>query len=161
MQWLMALETNEDPISTCRLMNIFRRKGVKIATLAMAARPAGFSIIALVETPETEVEHIFNFLRRTEGVHNITYYRHEPAGNASFIFIDSDEDSTSVTRFLETVPESKLVFASHGKYLLEIPAEKFPRSTSAAFGRPEFLPFARVRTSRSDPRPELAVARVS
>jgi len=161
MRWLMALETNDDPISACRLMNIFRRKGVKIVTLALAARPGGYSMIALVETPEAEVEHIFNYLRRTEGVHHITYYRHEPAGNASFIFIDSDADSSSVTRFLETIPESKLVFASHGKYLLEIPAENYPRSTSAAFGQPEFLPFARVRTSRSAPHPELAVARVS
>ena len=161
MQWLMALETNEDPITTCRLMNVFRRKGVKIATLALAARPGGYSLIALVETPEADVEHIFNYLRRIEGVHNVTYYRHEPAGNASFIFIDSDEDSTGVTRFLDTIPESKLVFASHGKYLLEIPAEKLPRSASAAFGRPEFLPFARVRTSRSVPRPELVVARAS
>ena len=114
MQWLMALETNEDPITTCRLMNVFRRKGVKIATLALAARPGGYSLIALVETPEADVEHIFNYLRRIEGVHNVTYYRHEPAGNASFIFIDSDEDSTGVTRFLDTIPESKLVFASHG-----------------------------------------------
>ncbi len=161
MQWLMALETNEDPITTCRLMNVFRRKGVKITTLALAARAGGYSLITLVETPEADVEHIFNYLRRTEGVHDVTYYRHEPAGKASFVFIDSEADSSSVTRFLKTVPESKLVFASHGKYLLEIPAEKLPRSTSASFGRPEFLPFARVRTSRSVPHPELAVARAS
>ena len=161
MQWLMALETNEDPITTCRLMNIFRRKGVRITTLALAARAGGYSLIALVDTPEADVEHIFNFLRRTEGVHDVTYYRHEPAGKASFVFIDSEADSSNVTRFLETVPESKLVFASHGKYLLEIPAEKLPRSTPAASGRPEFLPFARVRTSRSTPQLEMADVRVS
>ena len=63
MQWLVALDTNIDPITSCRLMNIFRRKGVSIVTLAMAARPEGFSIIAVVETPESLVDHIFNFLR--------------------------------------------------------------------------------------------------
>jgi acetolactate synthase regulatory subunit len=67
MQWLIALDTNGDPITSCRLMNIFRRKGVSIVTLAMAARPEGFSVVALAETPESEVEHVFNFLRRVEG----------------------------------------------------------------------------------------------
>jgi acetolactate synthase regulatory subunit len=149
MQWLMALETSDDPISTCRLMNVFRRKGITIVTLTMAARPAGFSLIALVETPEAEVEHIFNFLRRTEGVYNVTYYRHEPSGDASFVFIDADENSSSVARFLQTFPESKLIFASQGKYLLEIPGDRRPRSSAPGFGEPEFLPFARVKTSVS------------
>jgi len=147
MQWLMALEISDDPICTCRLMNVFRRKGVAVVTLAMAARPAGFSLIALVETPEADVEHIFNFLRRSEGVYNVTYYRHEPAGDASFVFIDADEHSSSVSRFLATFPESKLIFASQGKYLLEIPADRPVRSAVSNSGEQEFLPFARVKTS--------------
>jgi hypothetical protein len=147
MQWLMALEISDDPICTCRLMNVFRRKGVGIVTLAMAARPAGFSLIALVETPEADVEHIFNFLRRSEGVYNVTYYRHEPAGDASFVFIDADEHSSSVSRFLQTFPESKLIFASQGKYLLEIPGDRPVRSAVSDSGAQEFLPFARVKTS--------------
>ena len=155
MQWLLALETNDDPISTCRLMNIFRRKNVKIVTLAVAARPAGLSILALVETPEADVEHIFNFLRRTEGVQHVTYYRHEPAGDASFIFVDSDADSSSLARFLETFPESKLVVAAHGKYLLEIPAEKRPGATAKSLGEPGFLPLAYVRSTRTVSDPEL------
>ena len=161
MRWLVALETNDDPISTCRLVNIFRRKATKIVTLAMAARPAGFSVVALVETPEAEVEHIFNFLRRTEGVRHVTYYRHEPAGDASFVFIDSDVNSSSASRFLQTFPESKLVFASQGKYLLEVPAEKRWRSFAWGSGQPEFLPFARVKTTRSMAQTELAVAPAS
>jgi hypothetical protein len=157
MQWLMALETNGDPITACRLMNIFRRKSVSIVTLTMAARPEGYSLLALVETAETEVEHIFHFLRRTEGVRHITYYRHEPAGDASFVFIDADASTSSVTRFLQSFPESKLVFASHGKYLLEIPAERRPHTLGIS--QPEFLPFARVKTSI--PQPELVTAPAS
>jgi len=159
MQWLMALETNRDPITSCRLMNTFRRKGVSIVTLAMAARPEGYSLIAVVETPESEVEHIFNFLRRTEGILNVTYYRHEPLGDASFVFIDADTESSSIARFLQTFPESKLIFASHGKYLLEIPGDRKASSARLDFGRQEILPFARVKTSA--PQPELVTAQAS
>lgn len=160
MQWLMALEISDDPICTCRLINVFRRKGIRIVTLTMAARPAGFSLIALVETPEAEVEHIFNFLRRTEGVYNVTYYRHEPSGNAAFVFIDADANSSSVSRFLQTFPESKLIFASQGKYLLEIPASGGPvRSALSDSGDQEFLPFARVKSSVA--RSELIGAQAS
>ncbi len=161
MQWLMAIETNDEPISLCRLIGIFRRKGVKIATLAIAARSGGYSLVALVETLESEVEHIFNYLRRTEGVRHVTYYQHEPSGNASFVFIDSDADSPGVARFLARFPESKLVFASHGKYLLEIPAEKRPPPSALGFGRPEFLPFACVKTTRGIRHPEMVGAQVS
>ena len=149
MRWLMALETNNDPITLCRLMNIFRRKGVGVVTLTIASRPEGFSLMAMVETPESEVEHIFNLLRRTEGIHHVTYYRHEPSGDASFVFIDAETDSSSVARFLETVPESKLVFASLGRYLLEVPAHRRPGSATSGFGKSEILPFARVKTSGS------------
>ncbi len=159
MQWLIALDTNSDPITSCRLMNIFRRKGVGIVTLAMAARAEGFSVIALVETPVSEVEHIFNFLRRVEGVQHVTYYRHEPLGDASFVFIDADADSSSIARFLQTFPESKLIFASHGKYLFEIPGDRKTSSASLDFGKQEILPFARVKTSV--PQPELVTAQAS
>jgi hypothetical protein len=83
MQWLLELETEKDPISTCRLMNIFRRKGVNIVTLSLEAGPAEFAMKALVETAESEVAHIFNFLRRTEGVRHVTCYRDEGPANAS------------------------------------------------------------------------------
>ncbi len=156
MQWLVALETDNDPISTCRLMNIFRRKRVRIMTLALAAVPTGLSLMVVVETPEAEVEHIFNFLRRTEGVQHVTCYRHEHSADASYIFINADADSSSPTRILESFPESKLIFASQGKYLLEVPMES--RSAVSCFGEPEFLPFARVKTTRSLSPPELVGA---
>jgi acetolactate synthase regulatory subunit len=159
MQWLIALQTNGDPITSCRLMNIFRRKGVSIVTLVMAARPEGYSVIAVAETPPADVEHIFNFLRRVEGVQHVTYYQHEPLGEASFVFIDADAGSSSLARFLQTFPESKLIFASHGKYLLEIPEDRKSRHASLTGGSAEILPFARVRSSIQ--QPELITAQAS
>jgi len=156
MPWLLTLETDNDMISICRLMNIFRRKSLKITTMAMTARPAGFSLMGVVDSAEADIDYLFNFLRRTEGVQHVTCYRHEPSPNASFVFIDSEDDNTGATRVLEAFPESKLIFASHGKYLLEIPVEK-RRSTASAESRdPAFLPFARVKTTRGVPDPELA-----
>ena len=104
MQWLITLETERDFIAVCRIMNILRRKGLNVATLALAATPAGFSLMAVVDSADAEVDHIFNFLRRTEGVQHVTYYRHEPSQDASFVFIDGDEDHSRVARVLETFP---------------------------------------------------------
>ena len=158
MQWLITLETEQDLIVTCRLMNIFRRKGLKIVTLAMAARPNLFSMMAVLESPEADVEHIFNFLRRTEGVERVTYYRHETSDAAAFIFIDAEADPSRVADILKTFPMSKLIFASHGKYLLEVPAESRGRIAAPVYGVPEILPFACVRTTHNVSRPELVAA---
>jgi acetolactate synthase regulatory subunit len=158
MQWLITLETERDLIVTCRLINMFRRKGLKIVTLAMAARPNGFSMMAVLDSPEAQVDHIFNFLRRMEGVQHVTYYRHETSEDASFIFIDADPDTWGVADILKAFPRSKLIFASQGKYLLEVHAEGRRQTAVPAFGIPEVLPFARARTTRNEPRPELIVA---
>ena len=155
MQWLLTLETENDLIATCRLMNIFRRKELRIVTLAMAARPEGFSLMALVDSPEGDVEHIFNFLRRTEGVQHVTYYRHETSADASFVFVDADEDNARVVRILEAFPGAMLIFASHGKYLLEVPAESRRHPCVQIAGEPGFLPFACVKTTRNVARAEL------
>jgi acetolactate synthase regulatory subunit len=156
MQWLLTLETDDDMISICRLMNIFRRKNLKITTLAMTARPTGFSLMGVVDSVEADIDYLFNFLRRTEGVQHVTCYRHEPFPNASFVFIDSEEDNSGVGRVLAAFPESKLIFASHGKYLLEIPVEKRRNSASVGTRDPAFLPFACVKTTRNAPQSELA-----
>ena len=158
MQWLITLETEQDMIITCRLMNVFRRKGLTIVTLAMATRPNGFSMVAVLESPEADVEHIFNFLRRMEGVQRVTYYRHEPSENAAFIFIDAQADSPRAADILKTFPESKLIFASHGKFLLEVPAESRRRAAQPELGMPDVLPFAVVKSTRSGSYQELAVA---
>ncbi len=147
MKWLISLETNSDPITTCRLMNIFRRKGLKLVTLAMSSKPAGYTLMVLVETPEGEAEHIFNFLRMTPGVEHVDSYRHEPSANASYLFVDGVGDAPSVSRVLETFPGAALLFASHGKYLLEVPSEA--GAAHPNFAQAGFLAFARVRTTRS------------
>ena len=158
MQWLFALETDNDPIPTCRLMNIFRRKGLKIVTLALAAQAAGYSLMALVETRETEVEHLFNFLRRTEGVRHVTYYRHEPSSDCSLVFIDADPNTSSVARILEKFPECRLIFANQGQWLLEVPMESRSRNFVPDLLGAKFLPFARVKTTRRVPSPEMVGA---
>ena len=156
MQWLLTLVTNNDMISICRVMNLFRRKNLGITTLAMTARPLGFSLMGVVDSAEADIDYLFNFLRRTEGVQHVTCYRHESFPNASFVFIDSEEDNSGVTQVLKAFPESKLIFASHGKYLLEIPAEKRWNAVLAGTREAAFLPFACVKTTRSAPHPELA-----
>jgi hypothetical protein len=159
MQWLITLETEPDMIVTCRLMNVFRRKSLKVVTLAMAARPNGFSMMAVVQSAEPDVDHMFNFLRSMEGVEHVTYYRHEISEDASFVFIDAGADNSQVAGILNTFPGSKLIFASHGKYLLQVPAESRWRAAAPAFEGPEILPFACVKTTRIVSRPELTAAR--
>ena len=158
MQWLITLETEQYLIVTCRLMNVFRRKGMEITTLAMAARPDGFSMMAVLDSPESDIDHLFNYLRRIDGVEHVSYYQHQTSADASFVFIDADADTTRVAEVLNTFPRSKLIFASHGKYLLEVPAESRRQPAAPAFGLPEFLPFACVKTTRSVPGPVMAGA---
>ena len=158
MQWLITLETEQDLIVTCRLMNVFRRKGMKITTLAMAARPQGFSMMAVLDSPESDIDHLFNFLRRTEGVERVSYYQHQTSADASFVFLDADADTTRVAEVLNTFPGSRLVFASHGKYLLEVPAESRRRNAAPVLGLPEFHPFACVKSTRPAPSTVMAGA---
>jgi acetolactate synthase regulatory subunit len=149
MQWLITLETEQDLIVTCRLMNVFRRKGLKINTLAMAARPQGFSMMAVLDSPESDIEHLYNYLRRMEGMEHVTYYQHQTSAAASFVFIDADADTSRVAEVLNTFPGSKLIFASHGKYLLEVPIEGRRQAAVPDFGTPAFLPFACVKSTRT------------
>jgi hypothetical protein len=159
MQWLITLDTEQDPIVTCRLMNVFRRKGMKISTLAMVGRPNGFSMMAVLNSPESYVEHLFNFLRGMEGVERVSYYQHQIAADASFVFIDADADTSRVADVLKTFPGSKLIFASHGKYLLEVPAESRWQHAAPAFGLPDFLPFSCVKSTGSASSPVMTGAR--
>ena len=102
--------------------------------------------------PEGDVEHIFNFLRGMEGVEHVSYYRHETSHDAAFVFVDAGAEASQVADILKTFPASKLIFASHGKYLLEVPAESRRHSNAPDFG---VLPFTCVRSTRSAPRAEL------
>jgi acetolactate synthase regulatory subunit len=170
MQWLIMLETEQDLIVTCRLLNVFRRKGLKITTLAMAARPHGFSMMAMLDSSEAQIDHLFNFLRRTEGVERVTYYRHQTSATTPLVFIDAD--SLPGAEVLKTFPGSRLVFASQGKYLLEVPAEGCSGgfTPSAAVGDVkspplgdvksplQLLSLACVKTTRPTPHPVMAGA---
>jgi hypothetical protein len=158
MHWLISLETENDPIPACRLLNIFRRKGVKIGSFNLAASANGFSVMAVVDTPEANVDHIFNFLRRGEGIRHVTYYRHLPSGDASFVFIDSSTDSSVVARFMQSFPESKIVFACNGNYLFEVLREKGGPKFAPGFDEAGFLPFARVKTTHPQVRTEMVGA---
>ncbi len=80
------------------------------------------------------------------------------SADASFVFIDADADTSRVAEVLNTFPGSKLIFASHGKYLLEVPAESRRRPTAPTFGLPEVLPFACVKSARTMPSPVMAGA---
>lgn len=146
MEWLVALEAENNPIVLGRLLNAFRRKGVEIKTLTLGTRTAELSLMALVESPEESVEHMLNFLRVMVGVRDVTCYRHEPSGKASFIFVETD-DHSSVAKILADFPLSKLVFASQGRYLVEVGEKSCKAGDRALVSDSDFLPFARVRTS--------------
>ena len=147
MQWLLTLESDRDPIVLCGLMNIFRRKGLVIETMAVAAKPETYSLMAVVESPASDVDHIFNFLRRTDGVVGVTFYQHEPAQDASFIFVESAENSENLQRIHKAFPGCKVVFASHGKYLVEVPSGTTLGVDVPGLGEPGVLPLSRVKTS--------------
>ncbi len=154
MRWLVEIETENDPIPACRLMNIFRRKGVRVETLTLAAQPGSYTLMALVETADSDSEHIFNFVRRTGGVRHVTAYRQESLEEASFILVDAEASGATAAAILTALPESKLIFAGGGKYLLEIAPDGRSRLPARGPGDPEFLPFARVKTTREVSRPQ-------
>ncbi len=158
MQWLLTLESDRDPIVLCRLMNVFRRKGLEIETLALNAKPESYSLMAVVDSPQADVDHIYHFLRETSGVQGVACYRHEPTQDASFIFVESAGNSENLKRIQEAFPECKVVFASHGKYLVEVP-KGLPTGTQIpGLNGPAFLPLSRVRTSQQHPQMELVGA---
>src|SRR5437762_6852554 len=141
MQWLLALDLDCDPISLCRLMNKFRRKGIRVVALSLGSAGAGYSLTAVVETPETDVDHLFHFLRRSEGVEQVSCYLpasgHELdalANDAAFyyVFLNDGSHLFGNSRVAEFFPESRVILASAGKLLLEVPVDSGDRGLSAA-----------------------------
>ncbi len=145
MKWLFSIETEHDLIVICRLMNAFRRKSVRPLSFAMSSEPQGYGMIFLVELPEPEVEHHFNFIRRTEGVRHVAYYRHTVEEPASFIFMDADTPALELSEWPSLFPGARLIFASHGKALLEVPAAFTPQADAKG----KFLSFACVKTTHA------------
>ncbi|MGH9351531.1 MAG: hypothetical protein ACRD2G_05140 [Terriglobia bacterium] len=145
MKYLLTLETQDDLIVVCRLLNILRRKGARLLAFTMALAAEGYSLTALLETPDSGLDHLYHFLRRTEGVRHVTYYRQHESEPASFVFVEGEADSQGASRIAALLPGAKLVFASRGKALLET-----EHSAAAVSGQPGVLSFARVRTTRSE-----------
>lgn len=115
MKWLTALETDGELITLCRLMNIFRRKGISIAALTVNAAPRGFTVLALIETTAPQIEHLRSFLRRTAGVSEVACYRHE-AGNA-VAFHGRGVEPASLR---EALPAAHATLTGESRYLPEI-----------------------------------------
>jgi hypothetical protein len=153
LKWLFTIDTEDDQIVFCRLMNAFRRKGAKIFRMSMATLSGSYCIMVLLEGHTDEIEHIFHFVRRTEGVNNVAYYRECATDEASFVFVDGEGQSLEMTRWPELFPGANLVFASHGKVLFEIPAgSAWPSSASRSSGQ-DYLGFSCVKASRAGAEP--------
>lgn len=71
MQRLLTIDTEDDLIVTCRLINVFRRKGVRVKKLVMSSTLDGLRLVVLLDLAEGDFEHLFNFIRRTEGVSHL------------------------------------------------------------------------------------------
>jgi len=76
-----------------------------------------------------------------------TCYRHEPSTKACYIFVDAGADRSRAARILGLSPQSKLIFASGGKHLIELPAEEAAQDTG--FAGPGELPYAPVMRTRT------------
>ncbi len=153
MTWLFTIDIEDDPIVACRLLNIFRRKGLKLRTLAMASADAGFRVAALADAAETDIEHIFNFFRRTDGVLHVAYYRSTTPGAGSFVFVEPEARGVDAAQWPQMFPGARLVFASHGSVLIELPAGAAGPSGLNPPGFPGSIPFACVRNTRSSNAP--------
>jgi hypothetical protein len=131
MRWLLALETDNDPIPACRLMNVFRRKSVQVVTLALAAEPAGFSLLAVVESRESDVEHVFHFLRSVGGVRRVSgdYPTLKRTSSAAKKWRYCNGDGLRAAASHGYVPETQSGGTS-GK--LQIPRQPVPRGEVAA-----------------------------
>ncbi len=147
MKWLFTIDTEEDLIVFCRLINIFRRKGVKISWMSTAALSGAYRILAVFQGHPGEMDHIFNFIRRTEGVLHVAYYQEGGADAASFVFADGKMEALGTARWPDLFPQARVAFAGQGSLLLEIPPGSAPEaalstSQAAGFGR-----FSRVSES--------------
>lgn len=115
MKWLAALATDGESITLCRLMNVFRRKGISIAALTMNAAPGGFTVLALIDTTAPEIEHLRSFLRRTAGVSQVACYRHQ-AGNA----VAFGGEGVEPASLRETLPPAHATLGGESRYLPEL-----------------------------------------
>jgi hypothetical protein len=104
------------------------------------------------------VEHLFHFLRRTEGVRHVTSYRQEASAEASFIFVDAAGSSVTLARLREAFPEAEIIFASGGKFLLEVSNPNRLPPALPELGAALYVPLVAARTTRSATAGELVGA---
>ena len=141
-----------DPIALCRLTDIFRRKAINLVTLAATSGPGTLSLITVVECPEDRMTHMFHFLRKSPYICRVTYYRHEESEEATFFFISARDPSTEMAEIiLPMFPGTRLIFASRGNYLFEIPGKRTRREALRRISGEIFLSFAHVETSNTHP----------
>jgi hypothetical protein len=115
VKWLTALETDGESITLCRLMNVFRRKGISIAALTMNAAPRGSTVLALIDATAPQIEHLRSFLRGTAGISQVACYRHE-AGDA-VAFSGEGVESASLR---DGLPPAPATLAEESRYLPEL-----------------------------------------
>ena len=154
MQWLIFLELENDPIAFCRLTDVFRRKGLKLVSLVATSGPSKLSVMTVVEGTEFLIDHMFHFLRRTPGIRQVSYYRHEKGKEAGFVFVSARDPSADLVGTLQhTVPGTKLVFAAGGNFLFEVPTRGRTHEALRGISGENFLSFARVKTGRTGEKP--------
>lgn len=143
MKYLLTIEVQDDLIVVCRLLNVLRRKGVRLQALTMTLGNDGYALTTLSEMPDAEVDHLYHFLRRTEGVRQVAYYRQSDSEPASFILVEGDADGGGAARIQSTLPGARVVFTGPGRSLIE--AE---HRASSAISAPGVISFARMRSTR-------------
>lgn len=158
MRWLLTIDTENDLIVVCRLMNIFRRKGISVKDLAVSSESERFCLTVLFEATEGEAEHIFNFLRRTEGVSHVACHRNAASDSPSFILAEAEAASAYAARWAEFLHSPRWVFVSQGKALLKIKEDAANLFNHEKAERPGIHTFTCVKTSRR-PTDDIRVSR--
>ena len=152
MRWLIILEMDCDPIALCRLMDVFRRKGLKVASMATTSSAIKTSFVALVECDEALMEHMFHFLRRSAGIRKVSYYRNQGVRSATHLLLTpTDSLGKSVGRILQGVPEARLVFSSGESYLFEFSGKAKEHEAVQTIPQENCLPFSHVKTGGITP----------
>lgn len=150
MRVLFTIDAESDLIAFGRLVNTFRRKGIGLDRMTLASASEAFRIVVLFEAPEAEIEHIFNFVRRTEGVRRVGYHRPGgPEDSVSFALVDIESERPGSDGWTQIFPHSKWVFASDGKALIEMGAEGPVSVSSSDRERSGFQPFTGVKSMNS------------
>lgn len=143
MRYLLTIDAQDDLIVVCRLLNVLRRKGLRLQTLTMALTSEGYGLTVLLETPDAELDHLYHFLRRSEGVRHVAYYRQSSDEPASFVLVEGDGGAEHAARIQAQLPGAHIVFGGHGRTLFEA------NHSAAEISRlPGVHSFARVRTTR-------------